>query len=81
MVPWNAMTLFAGQSKSFSSCKFENNHNFDTWDDYADMGESVSETILAFNSYAEEISCSSQRFVNIDLLDNEEDPVEMVDSR
>ncbi|GEQ67706.1 hypothetical protein JCM33374_g1371 [Metschnikowia sp. JCM 33374] len=54
----------------------EKDTDFDTWDDYSDMGES-SETILAFNSYDEEISHCTQRVVNIDLLDDEEDPFEI----
>ncbi|GEQ71366.1 hypothetical protein JCM33374_g5049 [Metschnikowia sp. JCM 33374] len=58
----------------------EKDTDFGSWDDYADMGESISETILAFNSYAEEISRRSQHVVNIDLLGDEEDPFEMVDS-
>ncbi|GEQ68341.1 hypothetical protein JCM33374_g2009 [Metschnikowia sp. JCM 33374] len=33
-----------------------NSYSFDTWDDSADMGKSVSEPILAFNSLDEEIS-------------------------
>ncbi|GEQ71028.1 hypothetical protein JCM33374_g4709 [Metschnikowia sp. JCM 33374] len=85
MVTCNAMTFFVGQSKSFASCKCENNYtDFGTWDDYGDMGDktgdSVSETVLALTSYDEEISGSPQRVVNIDLLDDKENPFKMVDS-
>ncbi|GEQ69183.1 hypothetical protein JCM33374_g2854 [Metschnikowia sp. JCM 33374] len=69
------MTFFVGQPSLGA-----NNYSFDTWDDYTDMGGSVSEPNLAFHSYDEEISDSSQRVVDIDLLDDEEIPFKMVDS-
>ncbi|GEQ71459.1 hypothetical protein JCM33374_g5143 [Metschnikowia sp. JCM 33374] len=67
----DGMTLFcwptAGRSESI--------YNFDTWDDYADMGESVSETIWHFTRMMKKY-----QVVNIDLLDEEEIPFDMVDS-
>ncbi|GEQ71905.1 hypothetical protein JCM33374_g5591 [Metschnikowia sp. JCM 33374] len=68
VVPWNAMTLFCWPTAR----RCENNYNFDTWDDYADMGESVPKTILTSDSYDKETSAFSQPVVKIDLLDDEE---------
>ncbi|GEQ66896.1 hypothetical protein JCM33374_g559 [Metschnikowia sp. JCM 33374] len=55
--------------------RIETNYSFDTWDPYANMGESVSERLRPFTRLME-----NYQVVNIELLDNEEIPFKMVDS-